>query len=206
MISGTYVLHGHDRQGVLEHLRRVVRRHGRGRERQDRRHRHLRGHARRSSDRRLAPRGDPRPRVRRPRDGRDLRRAEHEDHRGGREGSRHSGRAQLRLRDRHDPEYSVFNPLNLLEGRWPRSGDEVVVDAGKPRTRGLRRRSDDPDLDARAEAGLRGGRHRPLRRRQVAGNRPSRSSTSRRRRRCSSGTGSSTRFPWRARRAPRRSS
>jgi putative ABC transport system permease protein len=28
------------------------------------------------------------------------------------------------------PEYSVFNPLNLLEGRWPRSGDEVVVDAG----------------------------------------------------------------------------
>jgi putative ABC transport system permease protein len=28
------------------------------------------------------------------------------------------------------PEYSRFNPLNLLEGRWPSSGDEVVIDAG----------------------------------------------------------------------------
>jgi putative ABC transport system permease protein len=28
------------------------------------------------------------------------------------------------------PEYSVFNPLNLLEGRWPTNGSEVVVDAG----------------------------------------------------------------------------
>ena len=28
------------------------------------------------------------------------------------------------------PAYSVFNPLNLLEGRWPRTGSEVVVDAG----------------------------------------------------------------------------
>ena len=28
------------------------------------------------------------------------------------------------------PEYAVFNPLNLLEGRWPQTGGEVVVDAG----------------------------------------------------------------------------
>ncbi len=28
------------------------------------------------------------------------------------------------------PDYAVFNPLNLLEGRWPENGDEVVVDAG----------------------------------------------------------------------------
>ena len=28
------------------------------------------------------------------------------------------------------PAYSVFNPLNLLEGRWPDGADEVVVDAG----------------------------------------------------------------------------
>jgi putative ABC transport system permease protein len=28
------------------------------------------------------------------------------------------------------PRYSVFNPLNLLEGRWPTAGDEVVIDAG----------------------------------------------------------------------------
>jgi putative ABC transport system permease protein len=28
------------------------------------------------------------------------------------------------------PEYAVFNPLNLLEGRWPQTGREVVVDAG----------------------------------------------------------------------------
>ena len=28
------------------------------------------------------------------------------------------------------PEYSRFNPLNLLEGRWPASGDEVVIDSG----------------------------------------------------------------------------
>ncbi len=28
------------------------------------------------------------------------------------------------------PEYSVFNPLNLLEGRWPEGDGEVVLDAG----------------------------------------------------------------------------
>jgi putative ABC transport system permease protein len=28
------------------------------------------------------------------------------------------------------PEFSVFNPLNLLEGRWPKGDGEVVVDAG----------------------------------------------------------------------------
>ena len=28
------------------------------------------------------------------------------------------------------PEYSTFNPLNLLEGRWPDGATEVVVDAG----------------------------------------------------------------------------
>ena len=28
------------------------------------------------------------------------------------------------------PEYSRFNPLNLLEGRWPEGDGEVVVDAG----------------------------------------------------------------------------
>jgi putative ABC transport system permease protein len=29
-----------------------------------------------------------------------------------------------------DPEFSQFNPLNLLEGRWPSAPDEVVIDAG----------------------------------------------------------------------------
>src|SRR5262245_16704908 len=28
------------------------------------------------------------------------------------------------------PEYDRFNPLNLVEGRWPRDGDEVAVDEG----------------------------------------------------------------------------
>jgi putative ABC transport system permease protein len=28
------------------------------------------------------------------------------------------------------PEYAQFNPLNLLEGRWPSSPDEIVIDAG----------------------------------------------------------------------------
>jgi putative ABC transport system permease protein len=28
------------------------------------------------------------------------------------------------------PEYAQFNPLNLLEGRWPSAPDEVVIDAG----------------------------------------------------------------------------
>ena len=28
------------------------------------------------------------------------------------------------------PEYERFNPLNLVEGRWPRGDGEVVVDAG----------------------------------------------------------------------------
>jgi putative ABC transport system permease protein len=28
------------------------------------------------------------------------------------------------------PEYEQFNPLNLLEGRWAASGDEIVIDAG----------------------------------------------------------------------------
>jgi putative ABC transport system permease protein len=29
-----------------------------------------------------------------------------------------------------DPEFAQFNPLNLLEGRWPSAPDEVVIDAG----------------------------------------------------------------------------
>jgi ABC-type antimicrobial peptide transport system permease subunit len=29
-----------------------------------------------------------------------------------------------------DPELSQFNPLNILEGRWPASANEVVIDAG----------------------------------------------------------------------------
>jgi putative ABC transport system permease protein len=29
-----------------------------------------------------------------------------------------------------DPEFAQFNPLNLLEGRWPAASDEVVIDAG----------------------------------------------------------------------------
>lgn len=29
-----------------------------------------------------------------------------------------------------DPAYTQFNPLNVLEGRWPASEDEVVIDAG----------------------------------------------------------------------------
>jgi putative ABC transport system permease protein len=29
-----------------------------------------------------------------------------------------------------DPRYAQFNPLNLLEGRWPSAGNEVVIDAG----------------------------------------------------------------------------
>jgi putative ABC transport system permease protein len=28
------------------------------------------------------------------------------------------------------PEYDRFNPLNIVEGRWPRGGDEVAVDEG----------------------------------------------------------------------------
>ena len=105
------------------------------------------------------------------------------------------------------PDYSVFNPLNLLEGRWPRTGERGRGRRRHRRPRGLRRRPDDRDLDARAEAGLRGGRHRPLRRRQVAGDHDLRDL--RRRDRADAvraATGSSTRSPWRARKAPRRSS
>ena len=29
-----------------------------------------------------------------------------------------------------EPEYDRFNPLNLVEGRWPAGGDEVAVDEG----------------------------------------------------------------------------
>ena len=29
-----------------------------------------------------------------------------------------------------DPQFAQFNPLNLLEGRWPSAPDEVVIDAG----------------------------------------------------------------------------
>ena len=29
-----------------------------------------------------------------------------------------------------DPALSQFNPLNVLEGRWPAGDDEVVIDAG----------------------------------------------------------------------------
>lgn len=37
-----------------------------------------------------------------------------------------------------DPEYARFNPLDLLEGRWPRGGSEVVVDEGTADDESLR--------------------------------------------------------------------
>ena len=36
------------------------------------------------------------------------------------------------------PRYERFNPLNLVEGRWPKGGREVVVDAGVADDEGLR--------------------------------------------------------------------
>ena len=33
------------------------------------------------------------------------------------------------------PEYDRFNPLNLVEGRWPSGSEEVAIDEGSPTTR-----------------------------------------------------------------------
>ena len=66
------------------------------------------------------------------------------------------------------PEYSVFNPLNLLEGRWPEGDGRGRARRRHRRPRGLRARRDRRDLDPAAEAGLRGRRHRKVRQRRVA--------------------------------------
>ena len=60
----------------------------------------------------------------------DPRRVQHEDPEPEGEAIELGGRADLRLRHRHDPEFAQFNPLNLFEGRWPAAANEVVIDAG----------------------------------------------------------------------------
>ena len=64
------------------------------------------------------------------------------------------------------PELAVFNPLNLLEGRWP---EVTARSSSMPARRTARtsRSARDPDLDAAAGPGLRGRRDRAVRRRQV---------------------------------------
>ncbi len=160
--------HGHDQQRVQDALHRVVRRDGRGRHRAGastsrstaRRHR-----ARRSTRRcSTTVRGV---------DGVALATGTVLDerntkilHAGGR-GGQLGGRADVRLRHRHESRrYAQFNPLKLFEGRWPAAADEVVIDVGHRRQAGLRRRRHGRDLDAAAEARVRARRRRAVRQRR----------------------------------------
>ena len=70
------------------------------------------------------------------------RRYEHEDPDEGRQGREHGRRAVLRLR--HRPGAAQFNPLKLLEGHWPSTPDEVVLDARHRRRAGLQGRGQRP--------------------------------------------------------------
>ena len=76
--------------------------------------------------------------------GERRRRDEHEDHRLGRQGDQHGWRAEPRLRHRDGPEVDRFNPLNLVEGNWPKGDGQVVIDVGTADRRGLQGRRHDP--------------------------------------------------------------
>ena len=102
----------------------------------------------------------------RARDGHRPRRAQHEDpHPRGR-GGQLRGRADLRVRHRHGPALAQFNPLNILEGRWPASADEVVIDAGTADDHGYEVGDTRRDHDAPAEAPVRARRRRAVRQRR----------------------------------------
>ena len=62
------------------------------------------------------------------------------------------------------PEYDRFNPLNLVEGRWPSGGAEVAIDEGVAGDEEPRARRPDRGRRARAGAGVRDRRHRQVRR------------------------------------------
>ena len=47
----------------------------------------------------------------------------------------HGRSTALRLRHRHGARVRAFNPLKLVEGRWPRGGGEVVSTKGSQTTR-----------------------------------------------------------------------
>ena len=158
-----------------------------------------RGHLRRLGEPRrrrstLAPRRGPGGRRGRARDGRDLRRARtrRSSARTGRRSTRTARRASASAwTPRPSPTLQPARPRSRAAGRRAGRGRRSTRE---PPTGGLRARRHDRDLDAEAEAGLRGCRDRAVRRRQVARGRDvRRSSTSRPRRRSSTATASTTR-------------
>ena len=66
-----------------------------------------------------------------------------------------------------DPALAQFNPLNVLEGRWPAAEDEVVIDAGHRRRRRLRGRRHGRDHHPAAEAGVQARGRRAVRERRL---------------------------------------
>ena len=62
------------------------------------------------------------------------------------------------------PEFDRFNPLNLVEGRWPSGGSEVAIDEGVAGDEDPRGRRPDRRRRARAGAGVHDRRDRQVRR------------------------------------------
>ena len=94
-----------------------------------------------------------------------------------------------------DPALAQFNPLSILEGRWPASADEVVIDAGTADDRGY-----DSGIPSRSRRSSRSVRSSSSASRATAastasGMQASRCSRFRPRRSCWSGKGSTTRSP-----------
>ena len=105
------------------------------------------------------------------------------------------------------PALAQFNPLNVLEGRWPAARDEVVIDVGTADDQGYEVGDMVDDLDPSTEALLQARRaSRGTAASTASGTPASPSSRSRRRRSFSTGRGSTTRSRSRPPRARARTS
>ena len=162
--------HGHDRQGVLEHLRRLVRRHGRRRQRQGGGHLASTSRSRqRAAGRRVAPRRGPRASTRV-----DLAMGGIYDELN----TKIIGEDGKAINTNGAPSFGFgLDTVARVRRLQPAQPARGPLARGRRRGRrrrrhrrpgGLRARRDDRDLDAAAEAGLRGRRDRAVRRRQVA--------------------------------------
>ena len=154
--------HGHDRQGVQRHLRRVIRRYGRGRQRQGRRHQ-LRG-------RDVGVPSDP---GGRPRAGPSGRRGPGRDRLGDRPQTKLLNRTASRsTREAHPRSRSASRRARVrpLQSAQPRRGPLAVwLGGGRNRRGSCRRREPRPRRPdrrrgSRPRSGVRDRRNREVRR------------------------------------------
>ena len=195
MISGTYILTDTVQRAFNEPARRLVRRDRRGRHRQGPRHLDRRRQASAAARRRVAPRRRARRRRGGARHRERSRREHHEDPRRRRARSVNSeGWPTLGFGIDTRPGARAVQPAQPLRGPVARGRRRGRHRRGNGGRAGLRGRRHGRDLDAAAEAGLRGRRGREVRRgRQPRRRSASSSSRFPRRRSCSAARASSTR-------------